>query len=289
MALRDQPYLPLYVKDFTTDEKLIECSAAANGVYIRIMCLMHKTDPYGKIMLRKPPIGLPQQNEQQNKIFADCFADQLAKHLPFTSVVISDALLELLNEKVIYVELDGDYFLVQKRMVLDNATSLKRASSGKKGADKTNQIFAAAKSSANSVNANAIINTNESIGGMGDGDEDFEKLNQDALAPKMVKVFREFHPKYPIDTVADCQACLDMAYKIAKANGWTKEAATNGRMNDVLKEWRAIAEFTKTDKWYRTRSLTDINKEYQRLIQSINKSHEGNKESIGRTFTADEI
>jgi uncharacterized protein YdaU (DUF1376 family) len=127
------------------------------------------------------------------------------------------------------------------------------------------------------------------LGGVGEEDVEFEKLDQKALAPRMVRVFREYHPKYPIDTVADCQACLDIAYKIAKGNGWTKESATNGRMNDVLKEWRVISEFTKTDKWYKTRSLTDINKEYQRLIQSITKSNEGTKESVGRTFNADKL
>lgn len=32
MALRDQPYLPLYVQDFLTDEKLRECSYEAEFV-----------------------------------------------------------------------------------------------------------------------------------------------------------------------------------------------------------------------------------------------------------------
>jgi len=53
MALRDQPYLPLYVQDIMTDEKLNECSAASHGIYIKgIMCLMHKSETYGKIMLK---------------------------------------------------------------------------------------------------------------------------------------------------------------------------------------------------------------------------------------------
>ena len=46
MSLRNQPYIPLYVQDFMTDERLNECSAAANGVYIRLMCLMHKSEEY---------------------------------------------------------------------------------------------------------------------------------------------------------------------------------------------------------------------------------------------------
>ena len=51
MALRDQPYIPLYVQDFMTDEKLNECSAESTGVYIRIMCLMQITR--GTILLQK--------------------------------------------------------------------------------------------------------------------------------------------------------------------------------------------------------------------------------------------
>ena len=39
MALRDQPYLPLYVLDFLVDEKLAYCSAESTGVYIRLMCM----------------------------------------------------------------------------------------------------------------------------------------------------------------------------------------------------------------------------------------------------------
>lgn len=40
MALRDQPYLPLYVLDFLVDEKLAYCSAESTGVYIRLMCIL---------------------------------------------------------------------------------------------------------------------------------------------------------------------------------------------------------------------------------------------------------
>ena len=53
MALRNQPYLPLYVQDFMTDEKLNECSPAANGIYIRLMCILHKSETYGQILLKQ--------------------------------------------------------------------------------------------------------------------------------------------------------------------------------------------------------------------------------------------
>ena len=68
MALRNQPYFPLYVQDFMTDEKLNECSAKANGIYIRLMCIMHKSEEYGTILLKQKY----KQNESksENLIFA---------------------------------------------------------------------------------------------------------------------------------------------------------------------------------------------------------------------------
>jgi len=53
MALRDQPYLPLYVQDYLTDEKLNECSPATQGVYIKLLCVLHKMEEYGTILLKQ--------------------------------------------------------------------------------------------------------------------------------------------------------------------------------------------------------------------------------------------
>jgi uncharacterized protein YdaU (DUF1376 family) len=124
MALRDQPYLPLYIQDFLTDEKLIECSAKATGVYVRLMCIMHKSEDYGKILLK--------QKDKQNDKQIENFAIKLGKQMPYSQQEIHDALQELLAEKVLSVEGDS---LVQKRMVKDNALSLVRSEAGKKGAN----------------------------------------------------------------------------------------------------------------------------------------------------------
>lgn len=156
MALRDQPYLPLYVQDFLTDEKLAECSAESQGVYIRLMCLMHKSKEYGKILLRQKD----RQSEQQ---ISD-FAEKLSMHMPFKVPVIESALEELLDNEVVYI--DGNA-LCQKRMIKDAEVSEKRSKSGKKGAEtsnlrfKKNHEFAVAKQTANSA-ANSE-NENEDI------------------------------------------------------------------------------------------------------------------------------
>jgi hypothetical protein len=129
MSLRKQPYLPLYVQDFLTDEKLAECSAAATGVYIRVMCLMHKSEEYGIILLR--------QKYKQNKNVCLNFAYQLSKNLPYPVDVINGALCELVDEGVLNIDTGKEIKLIQKRMVRDFKLSELRSVSGKKGGKKT--------------------------------------------------------------------------------------------------------------------------------------------------------
>jgi len=129
MALRNQPYIPLYVQDFMTDEKLAECSAMATGVYIRIMCLMHKSTYYGKIMLKDRDKQDCLQGEDYSDKQVYYFARKLVKHLPYDIRTIYDGLIELIVEDVLYI--DGD-FLCQRRMIRDNEISEKRAISSKR-------------------------------------------------------------------------------------------------------------------------------------------------------------
>lgn len=126
MALRDQPYIPFFVQDFMTDEKLIECSSSATGVYIRVMCLMHKSDEYGTILLK--------QKDKQTVKQIKNFALKLVKHLPYTVEVIESGLKELIIEEVLVLAEDK---LLQKRMVKDNDISIKRSEAGKKGGKQT--------------------------------------------------------------------------------------------------------------------------------------------------------
>jgi len=131
---------------------------SATGIYIRLMCLMHKSDTYGKILLK-------QKYKQNSKQILN-FASQVAKHFPYPLLEVESGLTELLNEGVLII--DGD-FLVQKRMVRDEDISYKRALSGSKGGKKNQPIekrfeillppFAQAKSEANSENE--YENTNE--------------------------------------------------------------------------------------------------------------------------------
>lgn len=141
MALRDQPYLPLYIQDFLTDEKLMECSASATGVYIRIMCIMHKSEIYGKILLKQKDKQTPEQIKN--------FALKVAKHVPYSFDVIVASIIELVDEGCLQIE--GD-FLIQKRMFNDGELSIIRSNSGSKGGKETQKRvkdFAKAKIKAN--------------------------------------------------------------------------------------------------------------------------------------------
>ena len=149
MALRDQPYIPLYVDDYLTDEKLNMCSASTQGVYIKILCILHKQTEYGKLLLK--------QKEKQNINICLNFATKFAKILPFTIDVILPAIEELVEEEILII--DGDC-IYQKRMVKDNSLSIIRANSGGKGGKKTqekNKDFAKAKIEANTVNESEYV------------------------------------------------------------------------------------------------------------------------------------
>jgi hypothetical protein len=167
MPLRNQPYLPLYVQDFLTDEKLNECSAQSTGVYIKIMCLMHKSDEYGTILLK--------QKDKQKSSNIENFAYKLLKHLPFSFEVITDSITELVNEKVLTIE--GDK-LFQRRMVKDNMISEKRALSGSEGGKRTQ--FAKAKVKAK-PKAKVIANTEYEI------EDENENENKDTIEDRILR------------------------------------------------------------------------------------------------------
>ena len=105
------------VDAFVSDEKLNECSASANGVYIRVLCLMHKSEEYGKVRMH----GAKEVCEM---------AERLSRHLPYPVDTIASGLDELLGAGVLYTE---DGCLCQKRMIKDGQISETRSRSGKLG------------------------------------------------------------------------------------------------------------------------------------------------------------
>jgi hypothetical protein len=186
MALRDQPYLPLYVQDYLTDEKLNACCPATQGIYIKIMCILHKSEEYGKLLLKQKDQQSPQQIKN--------FAYRLAKLLPFRESEIELALTELIDEGV--MSIDGNT-LYQKRMVKDGEISEKRALAANRSVIKRskNEKFATANVSANHPAKAEQITENE---------YEYENANEDVIENADEKKqnlqnqrFDEFWKAYP--------------------------------------------------------------------------------------------
>lgn len=255
MALRDQPYLPLYIQDFLTDEKLAECSASSTGVYIRIMCLMHKSDHYGKLFLK-------QKHKQSGKQISD-FASMIAKQVPYEVGCVLAAITELLEEKVLYLE---DDFLVQKRMVHDNKVSLSRSDTGSLGGKKTqenNRKLAKAKNQANTEYEYIdIIDSETEI-------SEPQKKDYKMVVVEMYKVWQKANPMYPKDEEKDYSALLQFAYKIAEAKGWKRYDILSKREYDVLNSWGKICDFIMSDSWLRTKPLSTCLNQWQRIYQEM--------------------
>lgn len=206
MALRDQPYIPLYIQDFLTDEKLIECSAESTGVYIRLMCIMHKSEEYGTILLR--------QKEQQASQQDYNFAVKLSKYMPYSLETITQAIQELIEEGVIHI---NGCKLLQKRMIKDNNVSLVRAESGKKGG------FATAKKVA-SATAKKVANS------------EYEYISEN-VSVNVVKKRKSFI-KPTIEEVKDY--CIERG-NMVDADKWFDYYESNGWMvgKNKMKNWKA--------------------------------------------------
>jgi hypothetical protein len=105
------------------------CSASSQGVYIKIMCILHKQKKYGTILLK--------QKDKQNSSSIINFACVLSRLLPFNEKVITESLNELIEEEVLFIK---DDYLCQKRMVKDGAISDARSMAGKKGGGNPNLL-----------------------------------------------------------------------------------------------------------------------------------------------------
>lgn len=109
MALRNQPYLPLYVNDILTDEKLMYCSLASQGVYFRLLCWLHKQPEYGVLQL----LDMFREKDTSKE---ERFAQMLSAPLSCTADEILFGIRELHTKKVINIT---EETLYQKRMVAD--------------------------------------------------------------------------------------------------------------------------------------------------------------------------
>lgn len=252
MARKDKPYLALYVQDLLTDERLINCSPSSHGVYLRLLCILHKQETYGKILLK-------QKHKQTVKQIKN-FASYIKKQMPFSEDEISDGITELFEEGVISI--DGDC-LFQKRMVSDYELSNTRSKSGKEGGLKTqlkNKKFAKAK-----VEANADI----------DIDSDTEDENE--LSGRMYKL-KEVG-ELPEIKIGAAQQLLKITKGIDKTDV------------EIIELWKAFKIQNVTGKNY-YKSIEDIESYFLNWLQTkkINGTHQQTfKRSGGKSEGAEQV
>ncbi len=112
-----------YPSDWLTDEKLLACSLAAQGLWMRLLCVMHKNDKRGRLEIagKKPT---PQQ---------------LGRLVGISPSEIETLLNELVEAGVPSVT-DGGV-LISRRMVRDEKLRKVRSAAGKRGGDVTGNLL----------------------------------------------------------------------------------------------------------------------------------------------------
>lgn len=290
MALRDQPYLPLYVQDFLTDEKLNECSAESTGVYIRLMCILHKSQDYGSILLK--------QKDKQTASKISDFALKLVRQMPYDATTIERSLTELLDEGVLAIESDT---LFQKRMVRDGKLSDIRAlaAKSKKGTRQNSEVcsdfandFATAKSAANSENENEIEcedeDVNESVGDVEKGTTRARKKAQKE------KVFLEDDKAYKAAAYLAACICKRLpSQKPADERRLQSWAAAFDKCHRIDgQSWEDIArvlKFSQEDPFWQQNILSaaKFREKYVQLLAKMKSTAEGRRPSASAKAMSD--
>lgn len=145
MGAKKLPFLQLFVDDYLADEKLGLCSLAARGLWMHLLCLMHKSDRRGYLQQAN---GQPCTTEQIARS-AGCSADEAA-HL----------LRELIDSGAASATEHGVIF--NRRMVHDERVRLAHSKAGQKGGKATagllkqNSSKRPSKTAADSGNGNGI-------------------------------------------------------------------------------------------------------------------------------------
>src|SRR5260370_26598637 len=110
------PYFPFYPDDWLSDEKARLCSIAARGLWIDMLCLMHKCDRRGYLQQAN---GKPLTLEQLSRITSGCSTEE-----------VGNLLQELITSGAASVNEHGVIF--SRRMVRDEQLRVIRSEAARK-------------------------------------------------------------------------------------------------------------------------------------------------------------
>ncbi len=118
------------------------------------------------------------------------------------------------------------------------------------------------------------------------------KLEGSAMPSRMMEIFLEAFPDYPVQEHKDHTACWEIAYQLAGHKGWKWQSVLNGGMEPMLEEWREIVAWARGDPWYKTQALSFWNDHYQGIIQKkingTSQEFERGKPKVGTSIARTE-
>lgn len=113
-----------------------------------------------------------------------------------------------------------------------------------------------------------------------DGDEDVfvlknkkgvdENFVPSGIVAEMSKKFVEINPKYPVDRNVDFPQLLELAEKISDYAGIPGDIFQNGSAEKIKLRWGEIVVHVRGDSHLSKYSISQINKHFQSVIQSLN-------------------
>lgn len=118
------PYDTFFWIDWENDENLKQCSDAAQGIWMRLLCIMARSPERGVLMLGKWPAG--------RREIVKPLAAYLGREEGYLEAIID----ELVNSET--ASLDEQGRIINRRMVRKYAISQARSEAGKRGAETTN-------------------------------------------------------------------------------------------------------------------------------------------------------
>lgn len=104
----------------------------------------------------------------------------------------------------------------------------------------------------------------------GGKEETIPTIDPETLVPTMVKKFMEVNPAYPYDQLSDFSAIRLIAEKISKWLGQSGQSTDNQNRAMILKRWGELVGHIKTHSFFSELSLTQLNKQFQSVVQSLN-------------------
>lgn len=107
-------------------------------------------------------------------------------------------------------------------------------------------------------------------------------FNPDGVCPDMASIFQIHNPNYPKNQATDYPAVKEIAEKIFEAQKLSGNDFTHtDNRAAILHRWGELVKHIKADPFLSKYSLTQINKHFQSVVQSLNNGNQNGKTRQG--------